>query len=126
MVLIVLAPAVAAAIAGGSVVTHADSLKAVTFRSGLEFAVMALQVAGVATLIASQFASVRSYACSTLVGVQFGLGITGALCAGQGSSFALFAGATMVVLFLASIYELDRGDLTPEKWSSCYESHSRF
>lgn len=75
-------------------------------RGRLELSVMVLQLAAVATLgllrLTTNFhwanLGRRGFAASML-----GLGVLGTSCAGYGSDFALFAGATMGVLLIVSI-----------------------
>lgn len=71
-------------------------------------AVMVFQVVGVLALGMGKVLrpGVWSRGCGrAVVGAQVGLGFAGLVCAGNYSAFALFAGATLVTLFLASLGE---------------------
>jgi len=71
-------------------------------RQTLELLVMALQLVGVLTLAWLKLAPGNVWAEWGLMGIQVGLGIAGAACAGFESGFALFAGATLVLLLLGA------------------------
>jgi hypothetical protein len=73
----------------------------------LEATVMVLQLGGALSLLWSKLVPASGRAAKALVGTQFGLGTAGALCARLGSCFTLFAGATLVVLFLGAIHGSD-------------------
>jgi hypothetical protein len=77
-------------------------------RQVLELLVMALQVGGVLAMFWSKLAPTSVRASWTLMGMQVGLGVSGSLCAGFESGFALFAGATLVVLLLFTIKDGQR------------------
>jgi hypothetical protein len=76
-------------------------------RRMLETAVMALQVVGALALVWSKLEPASGLAAWTLVGAQIGLGTIGIVCARLGSDFALFAGATLVVLLLGTIFGVE-------------------
>jgi hypothetical protein len=77
-------------------------------RQVLEVLVMTLQVGGVLAMFWSKLVPTSDRASWTLMGMQVGLGVSGSLCAGFESGFALFAGATLVVLLLFTIKDGQR------------------
>lgn len=72
-------------------------------RQGLELLVMGLQVVGVLVLGWMKLVPASAHATWALMGVQVGLGMSGAFCAGFESGFALYAGATLMLLLLGAM-----------------------
>jgi hypothetical protein len=72
-------------------------------RQAMEMTVMAFQVAAVLALAWSRLAPRSGAASGALLTSQVALGVAGSVCAGFESGFALFAGATLVVVLLGTI-----------------------
>lgn len=73
-----------------------------------EEAVLVFQIIGLSTLGASWLSPTGEQAerrAAVILGSQVALGLAGSLCAFYHSGFALFAGATLVVLFLGVIMD---------------------
>jgi hypothetical protein len=69
----------------------------------LEVLVMVFQIAGVAALFLSRLSPASRWGRQARVGfvvAMLGLGITGSVCGGHDSAFALFAGGTMTFLLI--------------------------
>ena len=69
----------------------------------LECVVMFFQVLGVAALALTRLKAgtrISDYGRALFIVALFGLGVSGALCGGRDSEFALFAGGTMTVLLI--------------------------
>lgn len=79
----------------------------VATRQTLEMVVMTLQVVGVLSLAWLKLSPASAGAGWTLMSVQVGLGLSGAMCAGFESGFALFAGVTLVVLLLGTMIQTE-------------------
>jgi hypothetical protein len=78
----------------------------ITVCAWLEMSVVLFQVFGVAALCLSRLLPGTAWAGRAKVTYVFalvGLGVAGALCGQHESRFALFAGATMTVLFIGMI-----------------------
>jgi hypothetical protein len=101
LVLIAVTPAVVIGVSTGFVADIGDPTAAMWIRRALELTVMALQVGGLAALIASRLVPASLCAGSALIGVQLGLGVAGSLCAVYRSDFTLVAGATLGALLVA-------------------------
>jgi hypothetical protein len=101
LVLISVTPAIVIGASTGFVADIGDPTAAIWIRRALELTVMALQVGGLAALIASKLAPASPCAWSALIAVQLGLGVVGSLCAVYRSDFTLFAGATLGALLVA-------------------------
>lgn len=76
-------------------------------RQGLELLVMGLQVAGVLALGWMKLMPGSTQAAWSLIGLQVGLGVAGAWCAGFESRFALYAGATLMLLLLGAMVQTE-------------------
>lgn len=82
-------------------------------RQKLELLVMALQLVGVLALAWQKLSPGNTWAEWGLMGIQVSLGLAGAFCAGFESGFALFAGATLVLLLLGATIHTEH--VTPQK-----------
>jgi hypothetical protein len=84
-------------------------------REWLEVAVLALQVAAVATLLASWLLPMTRLAAYCRVGfvvAMVGLGLAGALCAWYGSHFALFAGGAVTIFLSIAVLSQAPADVS--------------
>lgn len=68
---------------------------------------MGLQVAGVLALGWMKLMPGSTQAAWSLIGLQVGLGVAGAWCAGFESRFALYAGATLMLLLLGAMVQTE-------------------
>ena len=86
-------------------------------RSGLDHAVVALQLAAIAALVLARFGPAQRWARRgrvAFVAATIALGIAGILCASYTSEFALFAGGTLAVLLVLANLGTVRPHIHPQ------------